>query len=73
LVQRITLTPDRKMALEIFSGIHTACCNLPVADDQTKENTETVQLITIEQKNVSGLPCLMVPLPSHSPTKEESG
>ncbi len=53
LVQRITLTPDREMALKISGGIHTACCNLPVADDQTKENTETVQLVSIEQTNIS--------------------
>jgi len=53
LVQRITLTPEAAIELKLFSGVYTSCCNLPVADDQTKENTETAQLTTTEQKDFS--------------------
>ena len=53
LVQRVTLTPCEKMDLELFSGVHTNCCNLPIPDDQTQENTQTVQLTEVRQKEFS--------------------
>lgn len=44
LVQRFTLVPLASVHLSLSAGIHTACCNCPVPDDQVKENTETIQL-----------------------------
>lgn len=45
--ERIKIVPSGDMNLEIFSGIKTDCCNFPINDDQTKENNETVNLISI--------------------------
>lgn len=53
LVDRIAFKPNTDMNLEISAGVHTACCNLPVADDQTKENTQTVQLTSVVQRTFS--------------------
>ena len=53
LVQRITLTPEEDMDLELFGGVRTSCCNLPVPDDQTKDNTRTEQLAEIVRKDFS--------------------
>lgn len=44
LLQRLTLTPDMDMVLTVSSGILPDSCNSPIPDDQTKANTETVQL-----------------------------
>lgn len=48
LVQRLTLTPAVDGKLELSAGVHTACCNCPVPDDQTKENTEMLSLTQVE-------------------------
>ncbi len=44
LLQRYTFTPHSDLNLSVQSGILTESCNSPIPDDQTKENTETIQL-----------------------------
>ena len=44
ILQRMTLIPDTDMMVTIASGILTDSCNSPIPDDQTKANTETIQL-----------------------------
>lgn len=44
VMQRLTLTPAAPMEITVSSGIITGSCNSPIPDDQTKENTETIQL-----------------------------
>ena len=44
LLQRLTLIPSEDMELIVSSGILPDSCNSPIPDDQTKANTETVQL-----------------------------
>lgn len=46
LVQRIIIrTAD---SAKLVSGIETASCNCPIPDDQTKDNSETVQLAPLK-------------------------
>ena len=42
LVQRLVIRTDK--AARLVSGIETASCNCPIPDDQTKNNSQTVQL-----------------------------
>lgn len=44
IMQQLQLTPGADMDISISSGILTDSCNNPVPDDQTKENSETIQL-----------------------------
>lgn len=44
IMQRLTLTPQSDMNISVRSGINAESCNSPIPDDQTKENTETIQL-----------------------------
>lgn len=44
ILQRLVLTPQADMAISVESGILTDSCNSPIPDDQTKANTETIQL-----------------------------
>ena len=44
ILQRLVLTPRADMAISVESGILTDSCNSPIPDDQTKANTETIQL-----------------------------
>lgn len=44
ILQRLKLTPGADMELTVSSGILTESCNSPIPDDQTKANTETIQL-----------------------------
>lgn len=44
ILQRLKITPLSDMELTILSGINTASCNSPIPDDQTKENSQTIQL-----------------------------
>lgn len=46
ILQRLTLTPSMDMELSISGGILLDSCNSPIPDDQTKANTETIQLST---------------------------
>ena len=44
LLQRTVVTPLQDGDIRVRSAIMTDSCNCPVPDDQTKTNTETVQL-----------------------------
>lgn len=44
IMQRITFSPRSDMDLRVSSGILLDSCNSPIPDDQTKANTETIQL-----------------------------
>lgn len=44
MMQRFVFTPREDMELSVSSGILTDSCNSPIPDDQTKANTETIQL-----------------------------
>lgn len=44
LVQRLSFSASRTSNISAHAGIHTACCNCPVPDDQVKENHETIKL-----------------------------
>ena len=44
LVQRLSFSSSRTSNISVHAGIHTACCNCPVPDDQVKENHETIKL-----------------------------
>ena len=44
ILQRLVLTPQADMEISVESGILTDSCNSPIPDDQTKANTETIQL-----------------------------
>ena len=44
LMQQLILTPQEDMTITLATGILTDSCNSPIPDDQTKANTETIQL-----------------------------
>lgn len=44
ILQRLTITPKANMEVSVVSGIYISSCNSPIPDDQTKANTETIQL-----------------------------
>ena len=44
IMQRMLFTPHTDMTLSVSSGILLDSCNSPIPDDQTKANTETIQL-----------------------------
>lgn len=44
IMQRLVFTPNADMELSISSGILLDSCNSPIPDDQTKANSETIQL-----------------------------
>ena len=48
LLQRTVLTPLQDAEIRLRCAIMTDSCNCPVPDDQTKTNTETVQLAALE-------------------------
>lgn len=53
MMQRLVLRPRNDMELSLSSGILLGSCNSPIPDDQTKENTETIQLSRLDSKEVS--------------------
>lgn len=53
IMQRLKITPLSDMELTIFSGINIESCNSPIPDDQTKENTETIQLSVLTNCNIT--------------------
>ncbi len=59
LMQRIKLIPNADMELSVTSGILLDSCNSPIPDDQTKSNSETIQLAQCVGTNVSadGIRC----------------
>ena len=48
LVQRLSFSASRTSNISVYAGIHTACCNCPVPDDQVKENHETIKLADVQ-------------------------
>lgn len=44
IMQRLAFTPNADMELSVSSGILLDSCNSPIPDDQTKANSETIQL-----------------------------
>ncbi len=48
LLQRTVLTPLQSGEVRLRSAVMADSCNCPVPDDQTKTNTETVQLSALE-------------------------
>lgn len=52
LVQRLSLAASHTCNISLRSGIHTACCNCPVPDDQVKENHKTIKLAQITHKDL---------------------
>ena len=44
IMQRLVFTPGADMNISVSGGIMLDSCNSPIPDDQTKANTETIQL-----------------------------
>ena len=44
IMQRLVFTPSADMNISVAGGILLDSCNSPIPDDQTKANTETIQL-----------------------------
>ena len=44
IMQRLVFTPGADMDISVAGGIMLDSCNSPIPDDQTKANTETIQL-----------------------------
>ena len=59
IMQRLVFTPDADMDLSVSSGIQPDSCNSPIPDDQTKANTETIQLSQLVSTSASetGIHC----------------
>ena len=49
ILQRLMLIPHKNVEISVASGLMTDSCNSPIPDDQTKENTETIQLSLLEE------------------------
>lgn len=53
ILQRLMLIPHKNVEISVASGLMTDSCNSPIPDDQTKENTETIQLSLLEDASVA--------------------
>ena len=53
LMQRMVFTPDEDMEITVSSGIMSESCNSPIPDDQTKTNTECIQLSHLMRTSAS--------------------
>lgn len=53
ILQRLKLIPHKNVEISVASGLMTDSCNSPIPDDQTKENTETIQLSLLEEASVA--------------------
>ena len=53
IMQRLVFTPHADMELSVSSGILLDSCNSPIPDDQTKANTETIQLSQLVSASAS--------------------
>ena len=53
ILQRLMLIPHENVEISVTSGLMTDSCNSPIPDDQTKENTETIQLSLLEEASVA--------------------
>lgn len=59
LMQQLIFTPQENMTITVATGILTDSCNSPIPDDQTKANTETIQLSRLVSASASekGIAC----------------
>lgn len=59
LMQQLIFTPQEDMTITVATGILTDSCNSPIPDDQTKANTETIQLSRLVSASASekGIAC----------------
>lgn len=73
ILQRLVLTPQADMAISVESGILTDSCNSPIPDDQTKANTETIQLSRLVSTSPSpnGVSCTFSILGTNLTVTEE--
>ena len=59
IMQRLVFTPGADMDISVAGGIMLDSCNSPIPDDQTKANTETIQLSQLASVSASenGIRC----------------
>lgn len=53
IMQRLVFTPSADMDISVAGGILLDSCNSPIPDDQTKANTETIQLSQLVSASAS--------------------
>ena len=53
IIQRLVFTPGADMNISVAGGIMLDSCNSPIPDDQTKANTETIQLSQLVSASAS--------------------
>ena len=53
IMQRLVFTPGAGMNISVAGGIMLDSCNSPIPDDQTKANTETIQLSQLVSASAS--------------------
>ena len=53
IMQRLVFTPGADMEISVTGGILLDSCNSPIPDDQTKANTETIQLSQLVSASAS--------------------
>lgn len=53
IMQRLVFTPGSDMNISVSGGIMMDSCNSPIPDDQTKANTETIQLSQLVSASAS--------------------
>ena len=53
IMQRLVFTPSADMNISVAGGIMLDSCNSPIPDDQTKANTETIQLSQLVSASAS--------------------
>ena len=53
IMQRLVFTPGADMNISVSGGIMLDSCNSPIPDDQTKANTETIQLSQLVSASAS--------------------
>lgn len=73
LMQELAVIPEEDMTITVATGILTDSCNSPIPDDQTKANTETIQLSRLVSASASeqGIACSFQILGTGLSVKEE--
>ena len=73
LMQELAVIPEEDMTITVATGILTDSCNSPIPDDQTKANTETIQLSRLVSASASekGIACSFEILGTGLSVKEE--
>ncbi len=59
IMQRLVFSPNADMSISVTGGVMLDSCNSPIPDDQTKANTETIQLSRLIRASASekGIRC----------------